>query len=107
VALAVRTRCPRARLAGLLGGVVLAVGCGAAAGGLALAVGAAAAPLALGVGVGVAAGAAAAAALGTAMPAVLGLLGWDRRLAGGPVARAVAGVVAVLLYFQVARWLVR
>jgi magnesium transporter len=54
---------------------------------------------------GIAGGGACAAALGVAVPNVLRLLRLDPRLAAGPIALASADVVTLLLYFNLARWL--
>jgi magnesium transporter len=54
---------------------------------------------------GIAGGVAAAAALGFALPFLLRLLHLEPRVAAGPVALAAADVVTILLYLNLARWL--
>jgi magnesium transporter len=54
---------------------------------------------------GVAGGVVAAALFGLAMPIVLRLLRLEPRVAAGPVALAGADVVTILLYLNLARWL--
>lgn len=56
---------------------------------------------------GVAVGVAAAAVLGVAMPNLLRLFRRDPRVAAGPIALAAADLVTLLVYFNVARWLLR
>jgi magnesium transporter len=54
---------------------------------------------------GIAGGVAGAAVLGTAMPYVLRLLKLEPRVAAGPIALAGADVITILLYLNLARWL--
>jgi magnesium transporter len=54
---------------------------------------------------GISAGVAVAAAFGLAIPFVLRLLHLEPRVAAGPVSLAVADVVTILAYFNLARWL--
>jgi magnesium transporter len=54
---------------------------------------------------GIAGGVAGAAVLGMAMPLVLRLLRLEPRVAAGPVALAGADVITLLLYLNLARWL--
>ncbi len=54
---------------------------------------------------GVAGGVTASAALGLAVPVLLRLLRLEPRVAAGPVALACADVVTILVYFNLARWL--
>jgi magnesium transporter len=56
---------------------------------------------------GIAGGVTGAAILGTAMPFVLRLLRLEPRVAAGPIALAGADVVTILLYLNLARWLLR
>jgi magnesium transporter len=56
---------------------------------------------------GISGGVAAAAALGTALPFVLRLLHLEPRVAAGPIALAGADIVTILLYLNLARWLLR
>jgi magnesium transporter len=54
---------------------------------------------------GISGGVAGAATLGAALPVVLRLLGLEPRVAAGPIALAGADVVTILLYLNLARWL--
>jgi magnesium transporter len=54
---------------------------------------------------GIGGGVAAAAAMGLTMPYVLRLLQRDPQVAAGPVALACADMVTLLVYFNLARWL--
>jgi magnesium transporter len=54
---------------------------------------------------GVTGGVAGAACLGLALPIALRLLRLDPRVAAGPVALAGADVITILLYYNLARWL--
>jgi magnesium transporter len=54
---------------------------------------------------GVAGGVAGAALLGIAMPIVLRLLHLEPRVAAGPIALAGADIITILLYLNLARWL--
>jgi magnesium transporter len=54
---------------------------------------------------GIAGSVAAAAVLGLAMPIVLRMMRSDPRVAAGPIALASADLVTLLLYFNLARWL--
>jgi magnesium transporter len=54
---------------------------------------------------GITGGVVGAAALGLAMPMVLRLLHLEPRVAAGPVALAGADVITILVYFNLARWL--
>jgi magnesium transporter len=54
---------------------------------------------------GITGGVAAAALLGLALPVVLRLLRLDPRVAAGPIALAGADVITILLYLNLARWL--
>jgi magnesium transporter len=54
---------------------------------------------------GIAGGVAGAAVLGTALPFALRLLRLEPRVAAGPVALAGADVITILLYLNLARWL--
>ena len=54
---------------------------------------------------GVAGGVTVAAIVGIALPNVLRLLQRDPQVAAGPIALAVADMITLLLYFNVARWL--
>jgi magnesium transporter len=54
---------------------------------------------------GITGGVAAAAALGLALPKVLRMLHLEPRVAAGPIALAAADVITILLYFNLARWL--
>jgi magnesium transporter len=54
---------------------------------------------------GISGGVATAAVLGTALPFVLRLLRLEPRVAAGPIALAGADVVTILLYLNLARWL--
>jgi magnesium transporter len=56
---------------------------------------------------GIAGGVACAAVLGMAVPFVLRLLRLEPRVAAGPVALAGTDVITILLYFNLARWLLR
>jgi magnesium transporter len=56
---------------------------------------------------GIAGGVAGAAVLGLAMPILLRLLRLEPRVAAGPVALAGADVITLLLYLNLARWLLR
>ena len=56
---------------------------------------------------GISGGVAIAAALGTALPFVLRLLHLEPRVAAGPIALAGADIVTILLYLNLARWLLR
>jgi magnesium transporter len=56
---------------------------------------------------GISGGVATAAVLGTALPFVLRLLRLEPRVAAGPIALAGADVVTILLYLNLARWLLR
>jgi magnesium transporter len=46
-----------------------------------------------------------AAALGLAMPNLLRLLRRDAQVAAGPIALALSDMLTLLLYFNLARWL--
>ncbi len=50
-------------------------------------------------------GVAGAAVLGLALPVVLRILRLDPRVAAGPIALAGADIITILLYFNLARWL--
>jgi len=54
---------------------------------------------------GIAGGVAGAALFGLAMPTLLRLLRLEPRVAAGPVALAVADIITILLYLNLARWL--
>ena len=54
---------------------------------------------------GIAGGVAGAAALGLAMPNLLRLLRRDPQVAAGPIALALSDMLTLLLYFNLARWL--
>jgi magnesium transporter len=54
---------------------------------------------------GIAGGVASAAVVGLALPNLLRLLHRDPRVAAGPIALTVADIVTLLLYFNLARWL--
>jgi magnesium transporter len=54
---------------------------------------------------GIGGGVAAAAVMGLALPFLLRLLRLEPRVAAGPVALAAADVVTILLYLNLARWL--
>ncbi|HLW68378.1 MAG TPA: magnesium transporter [Gemmataceae bacterium] len=54
---------------------------------------------------GIAVGVAAAAAMGLALPMLLRLLRLEPRVAAGPIALASADIVTILIYFNLARWL--
>jgi magnesium transporter len=54
---------------------------------------------------GIAGGVAGAAVLGTAVPIVLRLLRLEPRVAAGPIALAGADVITILIYLNLARWL--
>jgi magnesium transporter len=54
---------------------------------------------------GITAGVAASAALGLSLPMLLRLLRLDPRVAAGPIALAGADVITILVYFNLARWL--
>lgn len=88
----------------LVVGLLLGLACGATVGAIAWAwkgdakVGAS---LFLGIGGGVTG----AAAVGLAMPYVLRLLQRDPRVAAGPMALALSDMIALLLYFNLGRWL--
>jgi magnesium transporter len=56
---------------------------------------------------GIAGGVTAAAVLGMVLPFVLRLLRLEPRVAAGPIALAGADVVTILLYLNLARWLLR
>jgi magnesium transporter len=56
---------------------------------------------------GIAGGMSCSALVGAAMPNLLRLLRFDPRVAAGPIALASADVVTILLYFNLARWLLR
>lgn len=56
---------------------------------------------------GISGGVAGAAVLGTALPFVLRLLRREPRVAAGPIALAGADVITILLYLNLARWLLR
>jgi magnesium transporter len=56
---------------------------------------------------GIAGGVAGAAVLGFAMPILLRLLRLEPRVAAGPIALAGADVITLLLYLNIARWLLR
>jgi magnesium transporter len=55
---------------------------------------------------GIAGGVAGAAVLGLAMPILLRMLHLEPRVAAGPIALAGADVITILIYFNLARWLV-
>jgi magnesium transporter len=55
--------------------------------------------------VGIAGGVTVAAVVGIALPNLLRLLRSDPQVAAGPIALAVADMITLLLYFNVARWL--
>jgi magnesium transporter len=65
------------------------------------------APVALSLLGGIAGGVVAAAVMGMALPFLLRLLRLEPRVAAGPVALAAADVVTILLYFNLARLLLR
>ncbi len=54
---------------------------------------------------GVAGGVAGAAVIGLALPNLLRLLALDPRVAAGPIALALSDVLTLLIYFNLARWL--
>jgi magnesium transporter len=54
---------------------------------------------------GITGGMAAAAGLGLALPVVLRMLHLEPRVAAGPIALAAADVITILIYFNLARWL--
>jgi len=54
---------------------------------------------------GIAGGVTCSALVGTAMPNLLRLMRFDPRVAAGPIALASADVVTILIYFNLARWL--
>jgi magnesium transporter len=54
---------------------------------------------------GITGGVAGAAVLGLALPVGLRLLRLDPRVAAGPIALAGADIITILLYFNLARWL--
>jgi len=54
---------------------------------------------------GITGGVAGAAVLGLALPVVLRILRLDPRVAAGPIALAGADIITILLYFNLARWL--
>jgi magnesium transporter len=54
---------------------------------------------------GITGGVAGAAMLGLALPVLLRLLRLDPRVAAGPIALAGADIITILLYFNLARWL--
>ena len=56
---------------------------------------------------GIGGGVASAAILGMAVPFVLRLLRLEPRVAAGPIALAGADVITILLYLNLARWLLR
>jgi magnesium transporter len=56
---------------------------------------------------GIGGGVASAAVLGMAIPFVLRLLRLEPRVAAGPIALAGADVITILLYFNLAHWLLR
>ena len=56
---------------------------------------------------GICGGVAGAAMMGTALPFVLRLLRLEPRVAAGPIALAGADVITILLYLNLARWLLR
>jgi magnesium transporter len=55
--------------------------------------------------VGIAGGVAAAAGFGLAMPFLLRLLRREPQVAAGPIALALADMLTLVLYFNLARWL--
>ena len=55
--------------------------------------------------VGISGGVAAAAVMGLALPFVLRLLRLEPRVAAGPIALATADVITIVLYLNLARWL--
>jgi hypothetical protein len=57
------------------------------------------------VGGSIAAGSVLAALVGTGLPYLLRRRGWEARLSAGAMARPLAGVAALLLYFGLASWL--
>jgi magnesium transporter len=87
-------------------GTLLGLACGAAVGVVALAwLGHLRLGLCLLGGIG--GGVAMAALLGTALPIVLRMVSLDPKVAAGPIALAAADVLTLLLYFGLARWLLR
>lgn len=85
-------------------GLLLGLACGLLVGGMAIVwKGHARAGLSL-LG-GIAAGVACAAVLGLSMPYLLRILKRDPQVAAGPIALAVADMVTLLAYFNLARWL--
>jgi magnesium transporter len=56
---------------------------------------------------GIAGGMTCSALVGAAMPNLLRLMRFDPRVAAGPIALASADVVTILIYFNLARWLLR
>ena len=56
---------------------------------------------------GITGGVAGAAVLGLALPVVLRILRLDPRVAAGPIALAGADIITILLYFNLARWLLK
>jgi magnesium transporter len=56
---------------------------------------------------GIGGGVAAAAVIGLAMPLLLRLLRRDPQVAAGPIALAASDMVTLLIYFNLARWLLR
>jgi magnesium transporter len=91
----------------LLTRLPLALVCGAAAGGLALAFWTGPARFTQVLGGAVAGGMVVASVLGLALPGLVRRFGWEARVPAGPVARALASVAAVVLYFRLAGWLLR
>lgn len=88
----------------VLVGLLLGVACGMIVGGVALLwKGSARAGLSLGLGI--AGGVAASAVVGFALPFLLRMARRDPQVAAGPIALAAADLVTLLLYFNLARWL--
>jgi magnesium transporter len=100
------TMIPGKLVAELATGLMLGLAAGAAVGLVAL-VWLGQARVALCILGGIGGGVAGAAVLGTAMPFVLRLLRLEPRVAAGPIALAGADVITILLYLNLARWLLR
>jgi len=55
---------------------------------------------------GIMGGVAGAAVMGLALPVILRLMRLEPKVAAGPIALAAADIVTILVYFNLARWLV-
>ena len=86
-------------------GMLLGLGCGALVS-LAALVWLGERGVALSLAAGICGGMTAAAVIGLCMPMLLRLARLDPQIAAGPIALAAADVVTLLLYFNLARWLV-